>query len=290
MTEGIIVKGIGGFYYISTQSGVYECRARGKFRKMGIKPMVGDRVRMTVVDENTKEGALEEICERANFLVRPPVANIDCIVAVIAAASPAPDFFMIDKLTVTAENSGIEVIIAINKTDLDSGEEINRIYQSAGYKTVSVCAHSGEGVDELKGLIKGRVTAFAGNSGVGKSSLLNGFGLDLQTGDVSKIERGKHTTRHVELFDIGDGTYVMDTPGFSILEIQDIDCHDLKTLFKEFSKYECECRFAGCDHFGTRAHDCAVAAAAEKNEIAKTRYESYLQLYDILKEIKKWEK
>ncbi len=291
MIEGVIVKGIGGFYYVSTKKdGVFECRARGKFRKKGIKPMVGDRVVISAVDMTAKTAAIEEIGDRQSYLVRPPVANIECVVIVVAATSPQPDFFMIDKLAVTAKKSGIKVVIAVNKTDLGNAEEIVKIYKDTGYDVALVCAKTGDGVDALRGIIKGKVTAFAGNSGVGKSSLLNRFGLDLQTGDVSKIERGKHTTRHVELFDIGDATYVMDTPGFSILEISDIDCHELKDFFGEFSPYEDKCRFSGCDHYGTRPRDCAVAEAVQNGNIAKTRYESYTQLYSVLKEVKKWEK
>lgn len=290
MINGVITKGIGGFYYVSTETGIYECRARGKFRKQGIKPMVGDKVKITVVNESPKEGAVDEIEPRSNYLVRPPVANIECIVIVVAATHPQPDFFMIDKLIVTAEKIGIDVVIAVNKTDLQSDNEVRQIYEKSGYDVFALCAATGDGVDKLKTRIKGKITAFAGNSGVGKSSLLNHFGLNLETGDISKIERGKHTTRHVELFETENGTYVMDTPGFSILDISDVDCDELKTLFKEFNKYQDNCRFADCNHFGTKPRDCSVAEAVEKGEIPETRYDSYKQLYDTLKEIKKWEK
>lgn len=290
MTEGVIVKGIGGFYYVSTEKGVAECRARGKFRKQGIKPMVGDRVKITIVNENTMEGAVEEIFERKNFLIRPPVANIECIVIVVAATKPQPDFFMIDKLILSAESKGIEVVIAVNKTDLESADEIKGIYEKAGYSVIPVCAKTNFGVDDLKAKISGKITAFAGNSGVGKSSLLNRFGLSLDVGDVSKIERGKHTTRHVELFETDLGTYVMDTPGFSILEITDIEANDVKKYFNEIAAYDGKCRFADCCHFGTKPRDCAVAEAVENGEIPPSRFESYKQLYEALKEIKTWEK
>lgn len=290
MIDGVIVKGIGGFYYVSTEKGVAECRARGKFRKQGIKPMVGDKVKITLVNENTMEGAVEEIAERKNFLIRPPVANIECIVIVVAATKPQPDFFMIDKLILSAESRGIEVVIAVNKTDLKSADEIEEIYGKAGYEVISVCAMTNFGVDELKKKIKGKITAFAGNSGVGKSSLLNHFGLSLDVGDVSKIERGKHTTRHVELFEVQHGSYVMDTPGFSILEITDIEATEVKKYFKELVEYEGKCRFADCTHFGTKPRDCAVAQAVENDDIAPSRFESYKQLYEALKEIKTWEK
>lgn len=290
MIDGVIVKGIGGFYYVATEKGVAECRARGKFRKQGIKPMVGDRVKISLINENIMEGAVEEIEERKNFLIRPPVANIECIVIVVAATKPQPDFFMIDKLILSAESKGIDIVIAVNKTDLQSADDIQHIYSEAGYDVIPVCAKTKFGVDELKERIKGKITAFAGNSGVGKSSLLNHFGLSLDVGDVSKIERGKHTTRHVELFEVEQGSFVMDTPGFSILEITDIEASDIKKYFKEFEKYEGKCRFADCNHFGTRAKDCSVAKAVESGNISVSRYESYKQLYDVLKERKSWEK
>ncbi len=290
MIDGTIVKGIGGFYYVSTENGLYECRARGKFRKQGIKPTVGDKVKITVVNENPKEGSVDFIEERKNILVRPPVANIDCIVVVVAVTSPEPDYFMIDKLIVNAELKGIKVYIAANKTDLLSCNKIKDIYDKSGYKVFPVCADTGEGIDELKKHLKGKITAFAGNSGVGKSSLLNRFGLELETGEISKIERGKHTTRHVELFNVDEDTFVMDTPGFSILEITECEASELKNYFNEFSKYQDGCRFNGCDHIGTKPRDCGVAKAVLDNEISKSRYESYTQLYEGLKEIKKWEK
>ena len=290
MIDGVIVKGIGGFYYVATEKGVAECRARGKFRKQGIKPMVGDRVKISLINENIMEGAVEEIEERKNFLIRPPVANIECIVIVVAATKPQPDFFMIDKLILSAESKDIDIVIAVNKTDLQSADDIQHIYSEAGYDVIPVCAKTKFGVDELKERIKGKITAFAGNSGVGKSSLLNHFGLSLDVGDVSKIERGKHTTRHVELFEVEQGSFVMDTPGFSILEITDIEASDIKKYFKEFEKYEGKCRFADCNHFGTRDKDCSVAKAVESGNISVSRYESYKQLYDVLKERKSWEK
>ncbi len=290
MIDGVIVKGIGGFYYVSAEMGVVECRARGKFRKQGIKPMVGDRVKITVVNENSMEGAVEEIAQRKNFLIRPPVANIECIVIVVAATKPQPDFFMIDKLILSAENMGIEVVIAINKTDLQSPDEIQDIYGKAGYDVLPLCAITNQGVDKLKEKIKGKITAFAGNSGVGKSSLLNHFGLKLDVGDVSKIERGKHTTRHVELFETEKGSYVMDTPGFSILEITDVEACEVKKYFREIAQYDDKCRFADCCHVGTKPRDCAVAKAVENGKIPLSRFESYKQLYEVLKEIKSWEK
>ncbi len=290
MINGVIVKGIGGFYYVPAEQGIIECRARGKFRKQGIKPMVGDRVKISLVSENSLQGAVEEIEERKNFLVRPPVANIECIVIVVASTRPQPDFYMIDKLILSAESKGIEIVVAVNKTDLQSADEIRDIYSKAGYDVFPVCASENSGIDELKARIRGKITAFAGNSGVGKSSLLNRFGLSLDVGDVSKIERGKHTTRHVELFETEKGSYVMDTPGFSILEITDIDAPDIKKYFKEFSEFEDKCRFADCNHYGTKPQDCQIAKAVSEGKISQSRYESYKQLYEVLKEKKIWEK
>lgn len=288
MIDGIIVKGIGGFYYVATDKGTAECRARGKFRKEGITPLVGDRVGITIVNENPLQGALEEVYPRLNCLVRPPVANVNTVVIVIATASPAPDYFMVDKLIVTAEQSDIEVIIAVNKTDIANPNETVAIYKKAGFPVVQTCAIEGIGISELKKLIQGKVTAFAGNSGVGKSSLLNGLGFNLETGQVSKIERGKHTTRHAELMPLNGGGYVIDTPGFSLLEINHISANELKNHFREFSEYE-PCSFTDCVHYGASSKDCTVIEAAEQGKIGKTRFESYTNIYNVLKDIKEWE-
>lgn len=290
MTDGVIVKGVGGFYYVSAKDGVYECRARGKFRRQGIKPMVGDKVKIAIVSSDNMEGAVDYIYERKNALVRPPVANIDCIVIVAAVTNPEPDYFMIDKLIVNAEIKNIDVIIAANKTDLKSYDKIKSIYENAGYEVFAVCAETGDGMEELKNRIRGKITAFAGNSGVGKSSILNRFGLSLQTGEISRIDRGKHTTRHVELFNVYKNTYVMDTPGFSILEITETESARLKEYFKEFKAYNDKCRFAGCDHYGAKPKDCAVINAVKSGDISDSRFESYTQLYSELKEVKKWDK
>lgn len=288
MINGTIIKGIGGFYYVATERGIIQCRARGKLRKAKITPAVGDMAQISIVSENPLEGALEGIGERKSFLVRPPVANIDCVVVVIAAASPAPDYTLADKLTVTAEKAKIEVIIAVNKTDIASPDDAISIYEKAGYKTVRVCAESGGGIDGLKALISGKITALAGNSGVGKSSLLNRLGFDVETGSVSKIERGRHTTRHAELFPLDTGGFVIDTPGFSLLEVNDIKADELKEYFPEFGKCE-ECRFAGCLHVGAKSKDCAVVRAVSEGEISQTRYNSYTALYDTLKSVKEWD-
>ena len=285
MTDGIITKGIGGFYYVSTPHGSYQCRARGKLRQDKIIPVVGDRVKISIVNESQAEGVIEQIQPRVNYLIRPPVANVDTVVIVIASASPCPDYYMVDKLIVTAEKAGIEIIIAVNKTDLASPDAIIDIYKKSGFVTVKTCAEKNLGIDNLKALLTGKITAFAGNSGVGKSSLLNRFGFSLETGDVSKIERGRHTTRHVELLPLGKEGYVIDTPGFSLLDIYDIEPNHLKDYFREFESFS-RCRFKDCTHIDATSGNCAVVSAVEKGDICPTRYSSYLNLYKSLKDIK----
>ncbi len=283
--KGIITKGIGGFYYVKAEDGtVYECKARGVFRKNDIKPTIGDRVEIS-------GGSIERIYERSSYLIRPSVANIDNLVIVIAAANPAPDLLLADKLTVAADSAGITPVICINKTDLAAPEQLARIYESAGYRVIVMSAAEQSGEQELKEAIRGRVSAFAGLSGVGKSSILNLLcGNVAETGEVSRINRGKHTTRHVELFETEDETYILDTPGFSslkITEICDIKASELAGYFPEFANAG-ECRFKGCSHINEP--DCAVKRLVESGDAASSRYESYKELYKQLKEVKDWEK
>ena len=283
MQKGIIIKGIGGFYYIKTEDGeIVECKARGVFRKKKITPMVGDKVEVS-------NGQITEIYDRQNFMIRPPVANIDVLLIVVAAKAPDPNLFLIDKLLVYAKSRNIDAVICINKTDLDKNEDVVKIYEKAGYKVISVSAETGENTDELKALLKDKTTAFSGLSGVGKSSLLNLIlDSDMETGDLSeKIMRGKHTTRHVELFEISGGGYVFDTPGFSSLElteITDIDAGELLEYFPEFP--ENECRFKTCVHINEP--DCRVKKMVEDGEISVSRYENYKEMYNILKNKKDW--
>ena len=283
MQEGIIIKGIGGFYYIKTKSGeIIECKARGVFRKKKITPMVGDRVEI-------ENGSITDIKERDNFMIRPPVANIDLLLIVVAAASPDPNLFLIDKLLVYAKSLGIDACICINKTDLKDNSELLRIYQKAGYKVITVSAEQKKNIDELKELLAGRITAFCGLSGVGKSSLLNLVSdIGMQTGLLSeKIMRGKHTTRHVELKELDGGGYVFDTPGFSSIELTDItdmEADNLADCFPEFPKDEC--RFKTCVHINEP--DCRVKEKLELDEISASRYENYRQMYEILKNRKVW--
>lgn len=284
---GIIIKGIGGFYYVEADGAVYECKARGVFRKKRITPAIGDRVEIEV--KNGK-GSITEIYERKTMLLRPAAANIDAMMLVIAAASPDPNLFLADKMLINAEINGIKPIICINKTDLADYEEIRDIYLKAGYDVTAVSAETETIKDALMPYLKGRTTAFAGLSGVGKSTILSQLtGGRLETGEVSeKIQRGRHTTRHVELFKLAEDTFVMDTPGFSSLEITDISDiteSELADCFPEISGVT-GCRFRGCSHINEP--DCAVKARLSRGEIAPSRYESYKQLYEILKNSKKY--
>ena len=283
--RGRINKGIGGFYYVSVDDGIIECKARGKFRKERITPIIGDEVEIEV--KNGK-GAITKIYERKNSLIRPAVANIDVIVVVVASKDPDPATFVTDKMLVNAEINGIPSIVCINKSDLANTSELYDIYTCAGYKTVCVSALENNGLDELFEIIKGKTAAFAGVSGVGKSTILSRItGMELETGTVSdKISRGKHTTRHVELFKMRGGGYVLDTPGFSSVETEDISLQDLESCFPEILKHSSNCRFRGCAHIGEP--DCAVKNAVLEGVIPQSRYESYKELYEIQKGKKIW--
>ncbi len=280
------MKGIGGFYYVKASDRcVYECKARGIFRKLGITPMIGDFVEVEV--KNGK-GNITAIQPRKTSLIRPAAANVDMLVLVAASKEPEPNFLLLDKMLVHAEMNGIEPVICINKTDIDDGKKIYDAYKCTGYEIVKVSALRNEGTAELEEVICGRTAAFAGLSGVGKSSLLSRItGNNLQTGAVSdKIHRGRHTTRHVELMELEGGGYVMDTPGFSSMELTGVRAEELWRYFPEMAKRAGECRFRGCVHINEP--DCAVKAAAEAGEISTSRYQSYRDLYDTLKDIKEW--
>lgn len=284
--RGIIYKGIGGFYYVKTDGGeIVECKARGKFRKDHIVPMIGDEVE---IDVKNGKGSVTEIYPRRSKLIRPAVANIDMIVVTAAAASPEPSAYLIDKMLVNAEINGIEAMVCINKSDLANADELIKIYEKAGYRTFCVSAEKNEGTEELFNAVKGRTAAFAGVSGVGKSSLLTLLiGSELETGSVSeKISRGRHTTRHVELFETAQGGYVLDTPGFSSIEPEDISAEELDECFPEMRAVKHDCRFRGCAHIGEP--DCAVKALVESGVIAQSRYDSYKQLYEIQRSKKTW--
>lgn len=292
MIEGIILKGIGGFYYVDTAEGLIECKARGRFRKTVGKPIVGDRVTLEIQPEDGT-GYLQTIAPRKNSLIRPAVANLDLVVAVASAAPPVTDPFLIDKVTAIAVHKNMDALVVINKTDANPGDELYETYRRSGIEVLRVSAHTGEGIDALRERIRGRVSAFAGNSGVGKSSVLNrldsSFGAEV--GAISdKNGRGKHTTRHVELHPIEGGGYIADTPGFSSFETEQMDlvlAEDLQYAFPEFEPYIGQCKFTGCAH--VKEKGCAVLAAVENGEIAKTRHESYVKLYESVKDLKEWE-
>ena len=283
MINGKIIKGIGGFYYVDTEKGLYECRARGIFRKNKITPLVGDRVSISVVDKENKKGVVEEIEKRDTELVRPPIANVDKALIVFAIKNPAPNLSLLDRFIVLAEKENLEIVIVFTKVDLDTdGEllgELKDIYEVSGYKVISVSNKLKLNIDKIKEELKENTVVFAGPSGVGKSSLLNEVdkNFELKTGEVSdKIKRGKHTTRHAELLKLECGGMVADTPGFSSLTLDDIDESELKEYFIEFDKYD-ECRFGSrCIH--ENEPSCAVKEAVENGDISKKRYESYIQL------------
>ena len=283
MINGKIIKGIGGFYYVDTEKGLYECRARGIFRKNKITPLVGDRVSISVVDEENKKGVVEEIEKRDTELVRPPIANVDKALIVFAIKNPAPNLSLLDRFIVLAEKENLEIVIVFTKVDLDADgellEELKSIYEVSGYKVIPVSNKLKLNIDKIKEELKENTVVFAGPSGVGKSSLLNEVdkNFELKTGEVSdKIKRGKHTTRHAELLKLECGGVVADTPGFSSLTLDDTDESELKEYFIEFDKYD-ECRFGSrCIH--ENEPSCAVKEAVENGDISKKRYESYIQL------------
>ncbi len=290
MLTGTIVKGIGGFYYVQTPAGCIECRARGRFRKEGETPLVGDRVRIQRTAEDETKGSVEEILPRKNVFVRPPVANIDQLIITIAATNPEPNLLLADQLTVTAEAADVSPVICVNKRDLDEerARAIAAVYEKAGYPVLLVSARADQGTDALRAVLADKITALAGNSGVGKSSLLNrlcGY-LGLETGDVSeKTRRGRHTTRHTELFELPFGGYVFDTPGFSSYEAA-LQPETLASLFPEIARHTEGCRFTGCAHIAEPG--CSVKEALRKGDIAPERYESYCTLYKEAKNQKSW--
>lgn len=288
MLSGRIVKGIGGFYYVDTESGVIECRARGLFRKEGTTPLVGDEVEISL-DEASGCGYVEKIMPRRNELTRPPVANVTQMAAVAALTNPRFNAYAFDKLIASAEYAGIEPIVCLNKSDLTDDEEFVNVYRGAGFKTILLSAQTGGGIDELASSLRGNVTVFAGNSGVGKSSLLNMIMQSdiFETGEISqKAERGRHTTRHSELAALKGGGYIIDTPGFGSLDMSSLEAVEIAGLFREFEPYISECRFRDCSH--TVENGCAVLDAINRGEIARSRHESYVKLYDELKEINRW--
>ncbi len=291
--QGKIVKGIAGFYYVHVvESGLYECKAKGVFRKEKIKPLVGDIVEIDILDEEEKKGNIVEILERKNELIRPAVANIDQALVVFAVTKPKPHFNLLDRFLIMMESKDIPVILCFNKKDIATEKEIQDlkdIYETCDYQMIFTSALQEENVNELKELLRGKTTAIAGPSGVGKSSLINIFQPDakMETGSISeKIERGKHTTRHSELIWIEEDTYIMDTPGFSSLYTNEFEKEELKYYFREFEEYEGQCKFLGCDHI--HEPNCAVKQALEEGKIHPVRYKNYLEMYNELKDKRRY--
>ena len=291
MAEGVIVKALSGFYYVQTDERLLECKARGRFRLDGTSPLVGDRVECSL-DAHGK-GRIDRVFERRNFFIRPAVANVDALVFVAANTNPVTDPFLIDRVSVIAESAGCELIVCINKTDIDPANELYGIFTAAGYTVVRTSVPDGTGIDALRREIAGKICAFTGNSGVGKSSIMNALspGLNIKTAEVSeKLGRGKHTTRHVELFDIGGGTYAADTPGFASFDIEMMEIipkEQLQFDFVEFAPYIGECRFNNCAHL--REPGCAVTQAVADGKIMPSRYRSYERLYALSAQHKSWE-
>lgn len=290
MPEGIIIKGIGGFYYVISEKATYECRARGIFRKDGLTPLPGDRVVFSVLDEEKKVGSIDEILPRTSELIRPAVANVSQVIIVIALKSPQPDYLLVDKLLLTIEQKGLRAVICVNKTDLDPGGECEKLlntYVNTGYDIVLTSSKTEDGMAGLKKVLAGHISVLAGQSGVGKSTILNCLtnGCMMETGEVSeKIERGKHTTRHAELFMLETGGYLVDTPGFSSYEITGLTYEELQIYYPEFRRHMHTCKFNSCSHITEPG--CKVKEAVGQGHISKERYERYIELYQWLKQSK----
>ena len=291
--QGKIVKGISGFYYVHVVgTGIYECKAKGVLRNRKVKPLVGDNVEIVVLDEEKHLGNVEEILPRKNELIRPAVSNINMALVIFAAAKPDPNFNLLDRFLCMMEYQKVPVTICFNKCDLVSEEEkenLQKIYAPAGYDILFTSVKTGENIDRLKALLAEKTTTVAGPSGVGKSSLINELQTDvrMQTGAISdKIGRGKHTTRHSEIISIGQDTYIMDTPGFSSMDLPGFEKEDLWTCYPEFVPYEPECRFIGCSHIGEP--DCGVKNALAEGKISRVRYDNYVILYEEMKNIRKY--
>ena len=290
--KGKIIKGIAGFYYVHTEKGIFECKAKGVFRKEKVKPLVGDNVEIELLDEGQLLGNIKAILPRKNALIRPASANIDQALVIFAAAKPKPNFNLLDRFLIMMEYQDVPVTICFNKKDLLEESEIEEfagVYKKCGYSVLYTSAEKEEGIRELHALLDGKTTAVAGPSGVGKSSLVNRLqpNVQMETGSISrKIERGKHTTRHSEIIPIAADTYIMDTPGFSTLYIPGFEKEDLQEFYPEFKEYEPYCRFKGCSHINEP--DCGVKEALAEGNISPLRYENYKLLYEELKDVKKY--
>ncbi|MBS6196601.1 MAG: ribosome small subunit-dependent GTPase A [Clostridiales bacterium] len=290
--QGKIVKGIAGFYYVDVvESGIYECKAKGIFRKEKMKPLVGDNVEIEVLDEAEKTGNLVQILPRRNQLIRPASANVDQAMVIFAVRQPEPNYALLDRFLITMEQQGIPTVICFNKSDLEEDGELqkmHRIYADCGYQVLQTSAFREEGLCEVRELLEGKTTVVAGPSGVGKSSLTNLLQetVSMETGEISrKLKRGKHTTRHSQLLTVGENTYLMDTPGFSSLFVEGVEKEELRQYFPEFLSFEGTCRFQGCVH--VHEPGCTVKEAVEEGKISRQRYENYVSFYEELKEKEK---
>lgn len=291
--QGKIIKGIAGFYYIYAEDGnVYECKAKGIFRKDNFKPLVGDNVEITVLNEEEKEGSVTSILPRRNSLIRPAVANVDQAFLIFAMENPKPNFLLLDRFLIMMEQQEIPAVICFNKKDVgdkDEMEKLYEIYTGCGYRVVLSSTYEGEGMDEIHEILKGKTTVVAGPSGVGKSSITNCMQgeVQMETGEISKkLKRGKHTTRHSQVIPVEKNTFLVDTPGFSSLYLTDMKEEELRDYFPEFVMYEPQCRFQGCMHI--HEPGCAVKEALSEGKISQQRYDNYLALYEELKEKRRY--
>jgi len=289
--QGRILKATGGFYYVLSDAVLYECRARGLFRKNGVSPLVGDWVEIEETGE--EKGYVTRILDRKNSLIRPPLANLDQLFLVVSVADPQPNLLVLDKLIAIAEHKKIEPFLIVTKTDLGEWETLAALYEKAGFQVFCTGLDQDSDLAMLRRSMEGKISAFCGNSGVGKSSLLNRIDsrLDLSTAQISqKLGRGRHTTRHVQLYPVSGGGYIADTPGFSSMDLERYEVilkEQLQYCFREFGPHLNQCRFTGCSH--TKEKGCAVLAAMKEGEIASSRHDSYCTLYEAAKNIKEWE-
>ncbi len=291
--QGKIIKGIAGFYYIYAEDGnIYECKAKGIFRKDNFKPLVGDNVEITVLNEEEKEGSVTSILPRRNSLIRPAVANVDQAFLIFAMENPKPNFLLLDRFLIMMEQQEIPAVICFNKKDVGEKEEMEKLYEiytGCGYRVVLSSTYEGEGMDEIHEILKGKTTVVAGPSGVGKSSITNCMQgeVQMETGEISKkLKRGKHTTRHSQVIPVEKNTFLVDTPGFSSLYLTDMKEEELRDYFPEFVMYEPQCRFQGCMHI--HEPGCAVKEALSEGKINQQRYDNYLALYEELKEKRRY--
>ena len=291
MADGVISKALSGFYYVSYEGGLLECKARGRFRLDGTSPLVGDRVQCSLVQHG--KGRIDKVEPRRNWFIRPAVANIDAMVFVAANTNPVTDPFLVDRVSVIAADADCQLILCINKADIDPGDQLYSTFTAAVFPVVRTSAETGQGMEELRAAIDGKICAFTGNSGVGKSSILNKLlpGAAIPTGEVSeKLGRGKHTTRHVELYSLGGGTYVADTPGFASFDVEmmnPIPKEQLQYDFIDFAPYLGRCRFNDCAHL--KEPGCAVTQALDQGKLMPSRYRSYVRLYELSAQHKSWE-